>query len=218
MGPVPDWWRPKSCPLLCLWLFSYKGHFLLTNLLLDKLKSSAPSRIINLSSLAHLVGEMDFDDLNWERKKYDTKKAYCQSKLANVLFTMELARRLQGMSRVSFWAKIGHMTLPCWRVCCYINAASCYVSYVVQAPGSLWMRCTRGWWPQTWGGTQACTSHRSPAPSLVRFPRWLSHVTIQPCGRGAILGFSCIMGHLKGAIIHTEESSLSLANDMSIIC
>ncbi|KAL4612854.1 retinol dehydrogenase 13 [Arapaima gigas] len=75
---------------------NHLGHFLLTNLLLDKLKSSAPSRIINLSSLAHTVGEIDFSDLNWEEKKFDTKQAYCQSKLANVLFTRELARRLQG--------------------------------------------------------------------------------------------------------------------------
>ncbi|XP_018606592.1 retinol dehydrogenase 13-like [Scleropages formosus] len=77
---------------------NHLGHFLLTNLLLDKLKSSAPSRIINLSSLAHAMGEIDLDDLNWERKKFDTKQAYCQSKLANVLFTRELARRLQGTS------------------------------------------------------------------------------------------------------------------------
>ncbi|KAG5855540.1 hypothetical protein ANANG_G00050120 [Anguilla anguilla] len=75
---------------------NHLGHFLLTNLLLEKLKSSAPSRVINLSSLAHIMGEMDFNDLNWERKKYDTKQAYCQSKLANVLFTRELAKRLQG--------------------------------------------------------------------------------------------------------------------------
>nr|XP_008524159.1 PREDICTED: retinol dehydrogenase 13 isoform X2 [Equus przewalskii] len=72
------------------------GHFLLTNLLLDKLKASAPSRIINLSSLAHVAGHIDFDDLNWEKRKYDTKAAYCQSKLAIVLFTKELSRRLQG--------------------------------------------------------------------------------------------------------------------------
>ncbi|XP_072535054.1 retinol dehydrogenase 13-like isoform X2 [Salminus brasiliensis] len=75
---------------------NYLGHFLLTNLLLDKLKDSAPSRVINVSSLAHIIGEIDFEDLNWDRKKFDTKKAYCQSKLAVVLFTRELARRLQG--------------------------------------------------------------------------------------------------------------------------
>ncbi|OBS76383.1 hypothetical protein A6R68_17171 [Neotoma lepida] len=75
---------------------NYLGHFLLTNLLLEKLKASAPSRIINLSSLAHVAGHIDFDDLNWKTKKYDTKAAYCQSKLAVVLFTKELSRRLQG--------------------------------------------------------------------------------------------------------------------------
>ncbi|XP_066552663.1 retinol dehydrogenase 13 [Amia ocellicauda] len=75
---------------------NHLGHFLLTNLLLEKLKKFAPSRIINLSSLAHVVGDIDFDDLHWEKKKYDTKRAYCQSKLANVLFTKELATRLQG--------------------------------------------------------------------------------------------------------------------------
>ncbi|XP_037373107.1 retinol dehydrogenase 13 isoform X1 [Talpa occidentalis] len=75
---------------------NYLGHFLLTNLLLGKLKGSAPARIINVSSLAHVAGHMDFEDLNWEKRKYDTKAAYCQSKLAVVLFTRELSRRLQG--------------------------------------------------------------------------------------------------------------------------
>lgn len=75
---------------------NYLGHFLLTNLLLDKLKDSAPSRIINLASVAHVSGEVDFDDLNWDRRKFDTRKAYSQSKLALVLFTRELAKRLEG--------------------------------------------------------------------------------------------------------------------------
>ncbi|KAM4772253.1 retinol dehydrogenase 13 [Rhinophrynus dorsalis] len=75
---------------------NHLGHFLLTNLLLDKMKNSGDSRIVNVSSLAHIAGEIDFEDLNWEKKKYDTKAAYCQSKLANVLFTNELVKRLQG--------------------------------------------------------------------------------------------------------------------------
>lgn len=88
------------------------GHFLLTNLLLDKLKESAPSRVINLASLAHIVGKMDFEDLNWEKKKFDTKQAYCQSKLANVLFTRELAKRLQGKwtGLLNMWAGVGAST------------------------------------------------------------------------------------------------------------
>uniref|UniRef100_UPI00398F8C49 retinol dehydrogenase 13-like isoform X1 n=2 Tax=Pristiophorus japonicus TaxID=55135 RepID=UPI00398F8C49 len=75
---------------------NHLGHFLLTNLLLEKLKNSGNSRIINVSSLAHIVGQIDFNDLNWEKKKYNTKVAYCQSKLANILFTKELAKRLHG--------------------------------------------------------------------------------------------------------------------------
>uniref|UniRef100_A0A8D2JQU2 Retinol dehydrogenase 13 n=1 Tax=Sciurus vulgaris TaxID=55149 RepID=A0A8D2JQU2_SCIVU len=75
---------------------NYLGHFLLTHLLLDKLRASAPARIINLSSLAHVAGHVDLEDLNWQRRKYDTKAAYCQSKLALVLFTKELSRRLPG--------------------------------------------------------------------------------------------------------------------------
>ncbi|XP_068088274.1 retinol dehydrogenase 13-like [Hyperolius riggenbachi] len=75
---------------------NHLGHFLLTNLLLDKMKNSGQSRIINVSSLAHVLGDIDFEDLNWEKRKYNTKEAYCQSKLANILFTNELAKRLQG--------------------------------------------------------------------------------------------------------------------------
>ncbi|KAH8307731.1 hypothetical protein KR044_011319 [Drosophila immigrans] len=71
------------------------GHFLLTNLLLDVLKKSAPSRIVNVSSLAHTRGAININDLNSE-KSYNEGDAYSQSKLANVLFTRELAKRLEG--------------------------------------------------------------------------------------------------------------------------
>ncbi|XP_061467052.1 retinol dehydrogenase 12-like isoform X2 [Rhineura floridana] len=72
-----------------------KGHFLLTFLLLERLKQSAPGRIVNVSSLAHHGGRIRFHDLQGE-KCYNRALAYCHSKLANILFTRELARRLQG--------------------------------------------------------------------------------------------------------------------------
>jgi len=74
---------------------NHLAPFLLTNLLLDRLKASAPARIVTVSSGAQAMGEIDFDDLMGERK-YSGSRAYNQSKLANVMFTYELARRLQG--------------------------------------------------------------------------------------------------------------------------
>lgn len=74
---------------------NYLAPFLLTNLLLDQLKASTPSRIVNVSSVGHYNGHINFDDLSME-KNYSGWKAYQQSKLALVLFTHELARRLEG--------------------------------------------------------------------------------------------------------------------------
>lgn len=74
---------------------NYLSPFLLTNLLLPLLKRSAPSRIVNVSSVAHYGGHIDFSDLQLE-KGYRVMRAYSQSKLAMVLFTHELARRLEG--------------------------------------------------------------------------------------------------------------------------
>jgi NAD(P)-dependent dehydrogenase (short-subunit alcohol dehydrogenase family) len=74
---------------------NYLAPFLLTNLQLGLLKASAPSRIINVSSVGHYNGHINFEDLNLE-KEYGGWKAYGQSKLALVLFTHELAKKLRG--------------------------------------------------------------------------------------------------------------------------
>ncbi|WP_054027052.1 SDR family oxidoreductase [Bacillus sp. FJAT-28004] len=74
---------------------NHLGHFLLTNELLDLIKSAPQGRIVNVSSGAHKAGRIHFDDPNLT-KGYNVVKGYSQSKLANILFTNELARRLAG--------------------------------------------------------------------------------------------------------------------------
>jgi NAD(P)-dependent dehydrogenase (short-subunit alcohol dehydrogenase family) len=74
---------------------NHLAPFLLTSLLLDRLTASAPARIVTVSSGAHARGRIDFGDLQGERD-YSGQRAYSQSKLANVMFTYELARRLDG--------------------------------------------------------------------------------------------------------------------------
>jgi NAD(P)-dependent dehydrogenase (short-subunit alcohol dehydrogenase family) len=74
---------------------NHLAYFLLTHLLLDVLKQSAPSRIVNLASTAHSRGRLDFDDLQGERD-YQGWQTYANTKLANIVFTYELARRLEG--------------------------------------------------------------------------------------------------------------------------
>jgi retinol dehydrogenase-14 len=72
---------------------NHLAPYLLTNLLLGRLRQSAPARVVTVSSNAHAQGRIDFDDLQGERS-WSGARAYNQSKLANVLFTYELARRL----------------------------------------------------------------------------------------------------------------------------
>ena len=74
---------------------NHLAYFLLTHLLLDRLRASAPARIVNVASDAHRWGTIDFDDLEGE-KSYRSMRIYGRSKLANILFTYELARRLEG--------------------------------------------------------------------------------------------------------------------------
>jgi len=74
---------------------NHLGHFALTGQLLDLLLATDGARIVNVSSMAHRFGSVNFDDLDFDARGYNASAAYGQSKLANLLFTAELARRLE---------------------------------------------------------------------------------------------------------------------------
>jgi len=80
---------------------NHLAPFLLTNLLFEKMKASSPSRVITTSSVAHRGAYINFDNLQFERGRYKGIEAYSQSKLANILFTKELARRSRGIAVTS---------------------------------------------------------------------------------------------------------------------
>uniref|UniRef100_T1J5Y9 Retinol dehydrogenase 13 n=1 Tax=Strigamia maritima TaxID=126957 RepID=T1J5Y9_STRMM len=93
---------------------NFIGHFVLTNMLLDKMKETGPSRIINLTSATHVEGKMNFEDLNGD-ENYDPIAAYNQSKLANILFTRELARRLKDWCVTSYVVSPGFVYTDLFR-------------------------------------------------------------------------------------------------------
>ena len=78
------------------WAVNHLAPFLMTMLLLDRMKESAPARIINVSSQGHRFCGVDLNDLDWKTRNYRGLKGYGQSKTANLFFTWELARQLEG--------------------------------------------------------------------------------------------------------------------------
>ncbi len=74
---------------------NHLGHFALTAQLLNLLQKTTGSRIVNVASAAHKYGNLDFNDLNWENRKYKAMKSYGDSKIANLYFTYELQKKLQ---------------------------------------------------------------------------------------------------------------------------
>ena len=94
---------------------NHLGPFLLTHLLLEQVKAAAPSRIITVASAAHRRGRIDFGDLQHTRR-YGVLRAYAASKLANILFTRELARRLKGTGVVANCVHPGTVNTSIWQV------------------------------------------------------------------------------------------------------
>jgi NAD(P)-dependent dehydrogenase (short-subunit alcohol dehydrogenase family) len=92
---------------------NHLGPFLLTNLLLDMIVASAPARIVTVASVGHVQGNLDFDDLGFERG-YSIMRAYGRSKLANILFANELARRLEGTGVTSNSLHPGSVNTRIW--------------------------------------------------------------------------------------------------------
>jgi retinol dehydrogenase 14 len=92
---------------------NHLGYFLLTNLLLELLVRSAPARVVSVASVGHRQGTLDFDDLGFERG-YSIMRAYSRSKLANVLFSAELARRLAGTGVTSNSVHPGSVDTNIW--------------------------------------------------------------------------------------------------------
>lgn len=80
---------------------NHLNYFLLTHLLLPALKAAPTARIVNVASDAHAAGALNFDDLEYKQRRYNAFSAYAQSKLANIMFTYELARRLTGSTITS---------------------------------------------------------------------------------------------------------------------
>ncbi|KAH7941718.1 hypothetical protein HPB49_016530 [Dermacentor silvarum] len=113
---------------------NHLGHFYLTGLLLDKIKAAAPSRVVNVSSIAHQRGKINYTDFNSE-KEYDPADAYNQSKLANVLFTKELAQKLKGTGVSVFAVHPGIVNTEITR---HMGIASSWTAAVFAKP-FLWL-------------------------------------------------------------------------------
>jgi NAD(P)-dependent dehydrogenase (short-subunit alcohol dehydrogenase family) len=121
---------------------NHLGPFLLTNLLLEALAPSRPARVVTVASAAHRDGTMPFDDLQFERGGYSILRAYARSKLANVLFTTELARRLAGSGVTANCLHPGTVATDIWSHAPryaqpFLAVAKMFMSTVEQGAGTI---------------------------------------------------------------------------------
>jgi NAD(P)-dependent dehydrogenase (short-subunit alcohol dehydrogenase family) len=112
------------------------GHFLLTNLLMDLLVKSGASRVIVVSSLMHYFGNIDFDNINFEKYNRSPYFVYCNTKLANILFVKELAKRLNG-------TKVTANALHPGLVKTDINQTVWFIKNFIQPIAYLWAKNAR---------------------------------------------------------------------------
>jgi len=90
--------RKSADGLELTFALNHMGYFQVVAELLDSLKAAPAGRILSVSSQGHRLGKLVWDDLQWESRSYQAMRAYCDSKLMNILFTRELGRRLEGSS------------------------------------------------------------------------------------------------------------------------
>lgn len=114
---VGEYYRLTKDGYESIFQVNYLSHFLLTLLLLEKMKKSAPSRIINVSSMAHeeMNADLQLDDFKLSKENFDPFQRYAQSKLAQVVFTKELSRRLEGTGVTVYALHPGVVSSDIWR-------------------------------------------------------------------------------------------------------
>jgi NAD(P)-dependent dehydrogenase (short-subunit alcohol dehydrogenase family) len=101
---------------------NHLGHFALTGLLLPLLRARSASRVVVVYSSAHRIGRIDFDDLNYTKRRYKPWEAYGQSKLANLLFALELGQRLAGSAPMVTAAHPGWTSTDLQRTTAWMRA------------------------------------------------------------------------------------------------
>jgi NAD(P)-dependent dehydrogenase (short-subunit alcohol dehydrogenase family) len=113
---------------------NHLGHFALTGLLMPRLLETGGARVVVVSSIAHRSGRISLDDLNWERRRYSRIAAYGQSKLANLLFAGELARRLEA-SGAGVIVAAAHPGWTDTNLVKHSGLAAFFTPFLAQGPG-----------------------------------------------------------------------------------
>ena len=147
---------------------NHLAHFLLTNLLLDRLKEAPSARIINVSSMGHKCGKINFDDLQSE-KSYSKFGAYSQTKLANILFTRSLAQRLKDTKVTAYSLHPGVVRTEIQRHLGVMLVSNMLASYRLTMGDS--RICSRGFPEVVLHGALACRKifHYYHATFLINF-------------------------------------------------